>query len=143
MRQRVTRTPTAKTAPTIEQLKSLHPGPIRYDIESDQWRPIRDYLLVKQDEVHVMPSGILVVPPKGIVESQKQWGHTGTVLAAGPGLWVGFGKKQQFLETTVKPGDRIVWGEFLPSAIVEHNGERCIVIREQDVCGIIEEQEAA
>jgi co-chaperonin GroES (HSP10) len=118
-------------------------GPVQYDITTDSWKPTKDYLVVRQDPHHVMPSGILVVPPKGIVESQKQWGHTGTVLAAGPGVWLDVGKKQVFQTTVVKPGDRIVWGEFLPNAEIKHNGERCIIIREKDVCGIVEQQEGA
>jgi co-chaperonin GroES (HSP10) len=109
-----------------------------YDINTDAWRPIRDFLIVEQDPHHIMPSGILVVPPSGIIESQKQWGHTGTVIAAGPGRWEKVGHKQVFIKNAVRPGDRINWGEFLPSAIISHCGKRCVVIREKDVCGVME-----
>lgn len=100
------------------------------------FRPMADYVLVAPDKDLTAASALIVVKPRDgrIVDSEKQYGRTGTVLATGPGKRT---KKGHIEPLPVIPGDRIVFGEFIWPTLDE-NGEICFVIRDKDITGVID-----
>ena len=95
-------------------------------------RPLADRIVVKPDE-YLPASDVIVVKVRQgqIIESQKQFGRLGTVLAVGPGKR---DKKGNVKPLTLKPGDRVCFGEFL------YQGEgNDIVMQEADVTYVIDE----
>jgi chaperonin GroES len=94
--------------------------------------PCRDYLLALPDEL--IDSPIMVSQSTHTVESQRQIGRFGTVIAVGPGRR---DKRGVIHSPTVKPGDRIVWGEFeFPE--YRANGKKYAILQEADICGVLE-----
>lgn len=93
-------------------------------------QPLRDNIVVLQDAVreNVTPSGIVIAASKGIVESQRQLGREGVVVAVGPDV-----DKQQ-----LRVGDRILYGEFAHLEY-EEGGRRYVRMSEKDVCGVLEQ----
>jgi len=105
-------------------------------------RPLRDYIVVKPDEVigNASTVGILIAPRDGkIIDSQSQFGRTGTVVAVGPGRR---DKKGKIEPLPVIEGDRIMWGEFIHPT-VDDNGDTYFVIRDMDITAVLEKQSAA
>lgn len=92
-------------------------------------RPLRDNILVLQDPVRedVSPAGILIAATKGIIDSQKQFGRKGTVVAVGPDI------DQRELAV----GDRVLYGEFSHSTYRE-GGREYVRLRDDDIVGVIE-----
>ena len=90
---------------------------------------LRDRILVLPDQARddVTSAGIVVPASKGIIESRTQFGRSGTVVAIGADV-----DRDQ-----LKPGDRILWGEFDFPQHTE-NGVRHLVLQDADVCGVIE-----
>jgi chaperonin GroES len=99
-------------------------------------RMIQDCLLVKED-AKVESFGKIIIPDK-----YRENVQTGMVMVAGPGFTTG--KKQKpndppegvFIKTTVKPGDKIIYGKHGGSNI-EFKGKQYLVINERWVWGII------
>ena len=98
-------------------------------------RPILDRIVVLPDKQQTMASQMLILTQTkaGIVDSQQQFGRIGTIIAAGPGKR---DKKGKMHTTHVKPGDRIIWGEF-DFPIYHENGQEYAIIQEADIAGII------
>ena len=103
-------------------------------------QPTRDWVLVKPDEYLEHASSVIKVAPRDgvIVTSQEQFGRVGVVLAVGPGRKDKYGTLHP---TTVKPGDRVAWGEFKHQEW--HEEGKCFLIMEADVCGVLETEDAA
>lgn len=91
-------------------------------------QPLRDRIIVRQDATRedVSPMGIVIAASKGIVESQKQLGRRGTVIAIGPKVY------------ELKVGDRVLYGEFAHHEYREA-GSTYQVLQEADVAGVIED----
>lgn len=98
-------------------------------------QPTDDRILVLPDEVRedVTASGILV-KVKSTVESQRQLGNTGTVVAVGPGKRDRSGRR---VPLVVEAGQRIAFGEFQHKE-THHDGKRYLIMQEADVCGVFE-----
>jgi len=96
--------------------------------------PTGDRLLVRPDENIEHASDLIVIAPRDgeIVESQRQFGRRGTVIATGPGKRLKDGSRAP-MSTNV--GDTVYFGEFI-NREYEENGERFFVISEADVTGI-------
>lgn len=87
-----------------------------------------------RDRIQVLPSpmrenitsaGILVKSSHGIVESQKQFGREGEVVAVGVDVH------------ELQVGDRVIWGEFdFPK--YEEGGKTYLVLQEADICAVLE-----
>jgi co-chaperonin GroES (HSP10) len=101
-------------------------------------KPVQDYIVVYQDALNLTPSGVVFIPTKALEESQKHWGHAGTVLAVGPGKWVQVGRRQVRTPMELRPGDRVRFGEFLYSRPLDD--QRYVVMQEADVT-VVEEPE--
>lgn len=98
-------------------------------------QPIDDRILVLPDEVRddVTAAGILV-KVKSTVESQKQLGNTGVIVAIGPGKK---GRDGNRIPLCVEAGQRIAFGEFQHKEC-HWEGKRYLIIQEADVCGVFE-----
>ena len=86
-------------------------------------RPLQDYAVVIQDKIKQSKGGIILPD-----ESQKR-AATGTVVAIGPGVWV----DGHFRETKVKPGQRVIFGQFdgMEVSLDTHQEEEFLLIREE------------
>lgn len=91
--------------------------------------PLRDGLVVKIDAVRndVTAAGIILAARTGIHTSQEQLGLRGTVVKIGPGI-----DRDQ-----ITIGDRVLLGEFQHPEYHE-NGDRYVMVRDDDICAVIE-----
>jgi chaperonin GroES len=92
-------------------------------------RPLNDRILVKRlEEERKTASGIVI--PDTAAEKPDQ----GEVLAVGTGKKTENGK---VLPLDVKVGDRVLFGKY-SGQTVKVKGEELLVIREEDVMGVLE-----
>jgi len=98
-------------------------------------QPTNDRILVLPDPVRedITTVGLLVKVGENI-ESQRQLGGTGLIVAVGPGKRARNGRRSPLV---VEPGQRIVFGEFLHKEYHE-DGKRFLIMQEADVCGVFE-----
>ena len=86
-------------------------------------RPLGDRLLVVRVEEEEKSKGGIIIP-----DSAKEKPQEGKVVAAGKG---------KMLPLEVKAGDRILFGKYAGTE-VKIEGEEHLIMREDDVLGIIE-----
>jgi len=92
-------------------------------------RPIHDRVIVKRlEEERKTPSGIVI--PDTAAEKPDQ----GEVIAVGSGKITDEGK---VLPTTVKAGDRVLFGKYSGQTVIVE-GQELLVMREEDIMGIVE-----
>ena len=91
-----------------------------------QIRPLHDRVIVKRLEAE--RSGIVLPDTAGEKPDQ------GEVLAVGPGKRDEAGK---LLPMDVKVGDRVLFGKYAGQT-VKVNGEELLVMREEDIMGVLE-----
>ena len=93
-------------------------------------RPLHDRLIVKRiEEQEQKSAGGIIIP-----DSAKEKPQEGKVLAVGKGKTNDEGK---VIPLDVKTGDRILFGKYSGSEI-KVEGEECLILREDEVLGIIE-----
>ena len=93
-------------------------------------RPLHDRLIVKRiEEGEQKSSGGIIIP-----DTAKEKPQEGKVLAVGKGKTNDDGKT---IPLDVKAGDRILFGKYSGSEI-KVDGEECLILREDEVLGIIE-----
>lgn len=95
---------------------------------------LRDRIQVLPDRVRddVSSAGIVIVASKGIVDSQRQFGRKGTVIAIGDDI-----------DAEQLPiGARVLWGEFVFPEYRE-GGETFLVLQDKDITAVLEEEVAA
>ncbi len=93
-------------------------------------RPLHDRLIVKRiEEQEQKSAGGIIIP-----DSAKEKPQEGKVLAVGKGKTNDEGKT---IPLDVKAGDRILFGKYSGSEI-KVDGEECLILREDEVLGIIE-----
>jgi chaperonin GroES len=92
-------------------------------------RPLHDRLVVKRlEESRTSPGGIVI--PDSAAEKPAQ----GKVLAVGKGKILENGTVRPM---DVKVGDKVLFAKYGPTE-VKIDGEELLVIREEDVLGIVE-----
>jgi chaperonin GroES len=92
-------------------------------------RPLHDRVIVKRlEEERKTASGIVI--PDNAAEKPDQ----GQVLAVGPGKRDENGKH---IAVDLKVGDRILFGKYAGQT-VKVDGEELLVMREEDVMGVVE-----
>ncbi|HXK58632.1 MAG TPA: co-chaperone GroES [Acidobacteriota bacterium] len=91
-------------------------------------KPLHDRLLVKRIEVQEEVRGGIVIP-----DTAKEKPQEGEVIAVGDGKVLENGQK---LGMSVKKGDRILFGKYSGTE-VKLDGEEFLIMREDDVLGII------
>ena len=92
-------------------------------------RPLHDRVIVKRmEEERKTASGIVI--PDTATEKPDQ----GEVIAVGPGKKDDSGKT---IAMDVKVGDRVLFGKYAGQG-VKVEGEEILVMREEDIMGVIE-----
>ena len=92
-------------------------------------RPLGDRLLVKRIEEEDKSKGGIIIP-----DSAKEKPQEGQVVAVGKGKMLDDGK---MVPLEVKAGDRILFGKYAGTD-VKIEGEEHLIMREDDVLGIME-----
>jgi chaperonin GroES len=92
-------------------------------------RPLDDRILVKQNAAEEKTAGGIVLP-----DTAKEKPQRGKVIAAGPGKMLNDGKRGKI---EIKVGDEVFYGKYAGTE-VEVDGVKYVIIRENDVLGIIE-----
>jgi chaperonin GroES len=92
-------------------------------------RPLHDRILVKRLEEQDERHGSIIIP-----DTAKEKPQEGKVVAVGNGKVNDEGKK---LPLDVKAGDRILFGKYSGSE-VKIDGEEYLILREEDVLGILD-----
>ena len=92
-------------------------------------RPLGDRLLVQRIEEEDKSAGGIIIP-----DTAKEKPQEGKVVAAGKGKMLDDGK---MVPLEVKAGDKILFGKYAGTE-VKIEGEEHLIMREDDVLGIIE-----
>ena len=92
-------------------------------------RPLHDRILVKRIEEGEVRKGGIIIP-----DTAKEKPQEGKVVAVGNGKVTEEGKK---IPLDVKAGDKILFGKYSGSE-VKVDDEEYLILREEDVLGIIE-----
>jgi chaperonin GroES len=90
--------------------------------------PLHDRVLVKRIEDEPARRGAIIIP-----DSAKEKPQEGKVIAVGKGRVSEAGKKTPL---DVKAGDRVLFGKYSGSE-VKLNGEELLIMKEEDVLGIL------
>jgi chaperonin GroES len=91
-----------------------------------KFRPLGDRVLIQRLENEDVTEGGIIIP-----DSAKERAQTGQVIAVGQGRIDANGK---IIPMNVKVGDKIFFGKYAGTEA----GDDCIIIREEDILGIIE-----
>ena len=92
-------------------------------------RPLHDRVIVRRNEEQQKTKGGLFIP-----DTAKEKPIEGTVLAAGNGKILEDGSVRKL---EVKKGDRVLFGKYSGTE-VKIEGEEHLILREEDILGIIE-----
>ena len=92
-------------------------------------RPLQDRILVKRIEEEETTGGGIIIP-----DTAKEKPVEGKVIAVGKGKVSEDGK---VMPLDVKKGDRILFGKYAGTE-VKIKGEEHLIMREDDVLGVIE-----
>ncbi len=92
-------------------------------------RPLHDRVILKRMEEETTSSGGIVIPDSAAEKPQR-----GEIIAAGAGKRLENG---DLLAMEVKVGDTVLFGKYSGTEIKEL-GEDMLVMREEDIMGVIE-----
>jgi len=92
-------------------------------------RPLQDRVIVKRIEEEGKTKGGIIIP-----DTAKEKPMEGLVIAVGKGKTTEDGK---LIKPDVKAGDRILFGKYSGTE-VKIDGEERLIMREDDILGIIE-----
>jgi chaperonin GroES len=97
-------------------------------------RPLHDRVIVKRIDEGEQVRGGIIIP-----DSAKEKPQEGEVIAVGDGKHLKDGKRQAL---DVKAGDRVLFGKY-SSSEVKIDGEELLIMREDEILGIISRAGAA
>ena len=92
-------------------------------------RPLQDRILVKRVEEESKTKGGIIIP-----DSAKEKPAEGKVVSVGNGKVCDDGKR---VPLDIKENDRILFGKYAGTE-VKIDGEEYLIMREEDVLGVIE-----
>ncbi|MCP4694073.1 MAG: co-chaperone GroES [Desulfobacterales bacterium] len=92
-------------------------------------KPLQDRVLVQRVEEETKTKGGIIIP-----DSAKEKPAEGKVVAVGDGKVADDGSR---IELQLKEGDRILFGKYSGTE-VKIEGEEYLIMREDDVLGIVE-----
>ena len=92
-------------------------------------RPLHDRILVKRIEENEQKAGSIIIP-----DTAKEKPLEAVVIAVGQGRVLENGKR---LKMNVNAGDRILLGKYSGTE-VKLEGEDLLIVREEEVLGVIE-----
>jgi len=93
-------------------------------------RPLGDCVLVQRVEAEERTAGGILLP-----ESAKEKPKEGKVISIGEGKMLDDGKRSTF---SVRVGDRILFTSYAGTE-VKVGGDEYLIMREEDILGVIEE----
>ncbi len=93
-------------------------------------KPLHDRILVKRVEEEERTVGGIIIP-----DTAKEKSLQGQVVAVGKGKILDDGSRRAL---EVKEGDRILFGKYAGTEVKVDGGEH-LILREDDIIGIIEE----
>jgi chaperonin GroES len=96
-------------------------------------RPLHDRVLVKRVEEEEVRKGGIVIP-----DTAKEKPQRGKVIAVGNGKLTDDGKR---IPLDVKSGDQVLFGKY-SGAEVKIEDEEYLILREEDILGILEARSA-
>ncbi len=91
-------------------------------------QPLSNFVILKRDEKLQQTTGGLFLP-----SNSQEKSTTATVIAVGPGLWVG----GVFVATTVVVGDKVLIDK-IGGFDLEFNEEKFVVVRETEIIAKIQ-----
>jgi chaperonin GroES len=91
-------------------------------------RPLHDRVIVKRIEEEEKSKGGIIIP-----DTAKEKPQEGRVIAVGPGRQ----EDGKVIALDLKAGDRVLFGKYAGTE-VELDGEDHLILREEDVLGVIE-----
>ncbi|MCA1621749.1 MAG: co-chaperone GroES [Acidobacteria bacterium] len=97
-------------------------------------RPLHDRVIVKRIEEGEQVRGGIIIP-----DTAKEKPQEGEVIAVGEGKYLKNGERQGL---DVKAGDRVLFGKY-SSSEVKIDGEELLIMREDEILGIISRAGAA
>jgi chaperonin GroES len=97
-------------------------------------RPLHDRVIVKRIDEGEQVRGGIIIP-----DTAKEKPQEGEVIAVGDGKYGKDGKRQAL---DVKAGDRVLFGKY-SSSEVKIDGEELLIMREDELLGIISRAGAA
>jgi len=92
-------------------------------------RPLNDRILVKRLEEEGKTAGGIIIP-----DSAKEKPAEGEIIAVGPGK---LNDKGERTVMDIKPGDRVLFSKY-GGTDVKIEGEDYLIMREDDILGVIE-----
>jgi chaperonin GroES len=92
-------------------------------------KPLQDRILVQRVEEETTTKGGIIIP-----DTAKEKPAEGKVIAVGNGKLADDGKR---IAMEVKTGDRILFGKYAGTE-VKIDGQEYLILREDDVLGVIE-----
>ncbi|MBC7171815.1 MAG: co-chaperone GroES [Polyangiaceae bacterium] len=92
-------------------------------------RPLHDRILVKRVKEEEKTKGGIIIP-----DTAKEKPIEAKVLAVGNGKILENGEVRKL---DVKAGDRVLFGKYSGTE-VKIDGDECLILREEDVLGVIE-----
>ena len=92
-------------------------------------RPLHDRIIVKRMEEEAKTKGGIIIP-----DTAKEKPIEGKVIAVGKGKMADDGK---IIPMEVKAGDRVLFSKYAGTE-VKIEGEEHLIMREEDILGIIE-----
>lgn len=92
-------------------------------------KPLQDRILVKRIAEEDVTKGGIIIP-----DAAKEKPQEGLVVAVGEGKTLDSGQK---VAVAVKAGDKILFGKYSGTE-VKIDGEEHLILREDDVLGIVE-----
>ena len=92
-------------------------------------RPLNDRILVKRLEQEEKTAGGIIIP-----DSAKEKPAEGEVIAVGPGKMNDAGER---IAVDVKPGDKVLFSKY-GGTDVKFDGQDYLIMREDDILGVIE-----
>ncbi|MEK6602367.1 MAG: co-chaperone GroES [Candidatus Binatota bacterium] len=95
---------------------------------STKIRPLHDRVIVKRTEEEEKSKGGIIIP-----DTAKEKPQEGRVISVGPGKH----EDGKVIPLDVKAGDKILFGKY-SGAEIKLNGEEHLILREDDILGIIE-----
>jgi chaperonin GroES len=97
-------------------------------------KPLHDRVIVKRIDEGEQVRGGIIIP-----DTAKEKPQEGEVIAVGEGKYRKDGKRQAL---DVKAGDRVLFGKY-SSSEVKIDGEELLIMREDEILGIISRAGAA
>jgi chaperonin GroES len=92
-------------------------------------RPLHDRILVRRTAEETKTAGGIIIP-----DTAKEKPQRGEIVAAGKGRVSDEGK---VMPLEVKVGDKVLFGKYSGTEL-KLNGEELLMMREEDILGIIE-----